>query len=108
MNTTLIVSPIAGAIIGYFTNYVAVKMLFRPYNEIKILGIKLPFTPGLIPKEKRRISKALGNAVGDTILTDDTITDYMIKPEMVDYISKIVLLLFIKWDKYRRKILENQ
>ncbi len=90
MNTTLIVSPIAGAIIGYFTNYVAVKMLFRPYNEIKILGIKLPFTPGLIPKEKRRISKALGNAVGDTILTDDTITDYMIKPEMVDYISKIV------------------
>ena len=41
--------PIIGAIIGYFTNYIAVKMLFYPRKEIKVFGHVLPFTPGAIP-----------------------------------------------------------
>ena len=49
----LIIPIIVGAIIGYFTNWLAIKMLFRPHYEKKIFGIKIPFTPGLIPKEKR-------------------------------------------------------
>ena len=73
MDAYLAVSPLAGAVIGYFTNYVAIKMLFRPYNQVKIGPIKVPFTPGLIPKEKERIAAALGTAVGENILTGDTI-----------------------------------
>ena len=42
--------PIIGGVIGYCTNWLAIKMLFRPYNEIKIRGRVLPFTPGIIPK----------------------------------------------------------
>lgn len=66
---------IIGAIIGYFTNWLAIKMLFRPYNEIRIMNIKIPFTPGLIPKERERISKSIGNTVGVYLLSPETIIE---------------------------------
>ncbi|MDD6065009.1 MAG: DUF445 family protein, partial [Firmicutes bacterium] len=44
--------PAIGAVIGYCTNYVAVKMLFRPLKPIRIGKFTLPFTPGVIPKRK--------------------------------------------------------
>ena len=45
-----ILPPVLGAIIGYVTNAIAIRMLFRPFNEIRVLGLRLPFTPGLIPR----------------------------------------------------------
>ena len=39
--------PLIGAVIGYFTNYLAVKMLFRPLHPVKIGNWTLPFTPAL-------------------------------------------------------------
>ena len=68
-----IITPVMGTIIGYGTNYIAVKMLFRPRNEVKILGRTLPFTPGAIPKGKPRLAKAIGNVVGNTLITKDDI-----------------------------------
>lgn len=62
-----------GAVIGYVTNWLAIKMLFRPYTEKRFLGVKVPFTPGLIPKEKPRIGKSVGNAIGEHLLTKETI-----------------------------------
>ena len=41
----IIIPVFVGAIIGYITNWLAIKMLFRPHGEKKIFGIKLPFTP---------------------------------------------------------------
>ena len=63
--------PLIGAVIGYCTNYIAVKMLFYPKKEIKIWGHKLPFTPGAIPKGKPRLAKAIGNIVANTLLTEE-------------------------------------
>lgn len=68
-----IITPVMGTVIGYGTNYVAVKMLFRPKNEVKILGHTLPFTPGAIPKGKPRLAKAIGDVVGNTLITKDDI-----------------------------------
>ena len=65
--------PLVGAIIGYFTNYIAVKMLFHPYKEVRILGMKLPFTPGVIPKNKPRLARAIAHAVSDVLLTKQDI-----------------------------------
>ena len=48
-----IINPIMGTIIGFGTNYIAVKMLFRPYTAKKIGKFTLPFTPGVIPKRRR-------------------------------------------------------
>lgn len=59
--------PLVGSVIGYFTNFLAVKMLFHPRNEVKVLGHTLPFTPGVIPKGKPRLARAIGEAVGNYI-----------------------------------------
>ena len=45
----ILAGPVIGAVIGYFTNYIAVKMLFRPLKPIKIKNYTLPFTPGTYP-----------------------------------------------------------
>ena len=60
---SMLSGPAVGAVIGYFTNYVEVKMLFHPKNPIKIGGYTLPFTPGMIPKRKKDLAKAIGRAV---------------------------------------------
>ena len=65
--------PFIGAAIGYFTNYIAVKMLFRPYDPKKIGKLTLPFTPGIIPKRKPVLAKAIGIAVGETLLTGEDV-----------------------------------
>ena len=52
MDYSLIIRPLIGAAIGYVTNWIAVKMLFFPLNPVKIGKFTLPFTPGVIPKNK--------------------------------------------------------
>lgn len=69
------ITIVTGAIIGYITNWLAIKMLFRPYEEKRIFGIKVPFTPGLIPKEKTRIAKSVGEAIGNHLLTKETMVE---------------------------------
>jgi uncharacterized membrane protein YheB (UPF0754 family) len=73
MLPTYITAPAVGALIGYITNFIAIKMLFRPLNPKYILGLKLPFTPGIIPREKDRLAKSIGNAVGAQLLNSDVI-----------------------------------
>lgn len=69
-----IIPILVGGVIGYITNWFAIKMLFRPYYEKKFLGIHVPFTPGLIPKEKSRIAKSVGNTIGVYLLSPEVVT----------------------------------
>ena len=72
--------PIIGAIIGAVTNDVAIRMLFRPYAARYIGKIRVPFTPGLIPRERHHISESIAdtftahvfssNDVAELFLTD--------------------------------------
>lgn len=50
----IIIPILVGALIGYCTNYIAIKMLFRPRKPVFVFGKKLPFTPGVIPKNQPR------------------------------------------------------
>ncbi|NJM71890.1 MAG: DUF445 domain-containing protein [Scytonema sp. RU_4_4] len=61
--------PIVGGIIGYFTNDIAIKMLFRPYHAISISGRKVPFTPGLIPRNQERLAKNISDTIMGSLLT---------------------------------------
>jgi uncharacterized membrane protein YheB (UPF0754 family) len=88
MNINVLAGPIIGSVIGYCTNYVAVKMLFRPLRPIKIGNYTLPFTPGIIPKGKKRLAKAIGNAVGGTLLTDEALKAALLSEEMKDKVQK--------------------
>ncbi|PYF04221.1 DUF445 domain-containing protein [Ureibacillus chungkukjangi] len=68
---TIIFMAIVGAIIGGFTNFLAIKMLFRPYNAIYLKKWRLPFTPGLIPKRRQELSKQIGITVRNYLLTPE-------------------------------------
>ena len=82
----ILAGPVIGAVIGYFTNYIAVKMLFRPLKPVKIGGRTLPFTPGIIPKGKPRLAKALGKAVGEKLLTREDLRKILLSGEVKDKI----------------------
>lgn len=64
-----ILPPVLGAIIGYITNDLAIRMLFHPYKEIYIGKWHVPFTPGLIPAQKNRLAKSLGDVVSGQLLS---------------------------------------
>ena len=87
----ILAGPVIGAVIGYFTNYIAVKMLFRPLKPVKIGGKTLPFTPGIIPKGKARLAKALGKAVGERLLTGEDIQKMLLSREMKDTVLGAVV-----------------
>ncbi|MBW4616569.1 MAG: DUF445 domain-containing protein [Desmonostoc vinosum HA7617-LM4] len=63
--------PILGAVIGYFTNDIAIKMLFRPYKAIYIGGRRIPFTPGLIPRNQERLALNISNTIMGSLLTPE-------------------------------------
>ncbi|MDJ0690940.1 MAG: DUF445 family protein [Xenococcaceae cyanobacterium MO_188.B32] len=63
------VPPVAGGIIGYFTNDLAIKMLFRPYKPIYFGKRKLPFTPGLIPSNQERLAQKISDTIMGSLLT---------------------------------------
>ena len=77
-----LLGALIGAIIGYFTNWLAIKMLFKPRTEKRIGGIKVPFTPGLIPKEKARIAKSVAESVGEHLINKESISKTLNKPEV--------------------------
>jgi uncharacterized membrane protein YheB (UPF0754 family) len=68
---TLAVPPLAGGIIGYFTNDLAISMLFRPYRPIVVAGRALPFTPGLIPANQERLAQRIADAILSSLLTPE-------------------------------------
>ncbi|MDR1538691.1 MAG: DUF445 family protein [Clostridiales bacterium] len=68
-----IVSPIVGSIIGYFTNWLAIKMLFLPKEEKRLFGVRLPLTPGLIPKERSKLTQKVAETVGGKLLTPEVL-----------------------------------
>ena len=68
-----IAPPVIGAFIGYITNDIAIRMLFRPLKPVRILGIRLPFTPGIFPKERYNLSKSIGVMVSRELITEEAV-----------------------------------
>jgi uncharacterized membrane protein YheB (UPF0754 family) len=76
--------PLLGGLIGYYTNDIAIKMLFRPYKAVYILGQKVPFTPGLIPSNQERLGQNIANAIMKSLLTPEEIQNLarkLLQPE---------------------------
>jgi uncharacterized membrane protein YheB (UPF0754 family) len=63
--------PIVGGIIGYFTNDIAIRMLFRPYRAYYFGGRRIPFTPGLIPRNQERLAKRISDTIMGSLLTPE-------------------------------------
>jgi uncharacterized membrane protein YheB (UPF0754 family) len=65
------VPPLAGAVIGFVTNVIAIRMLFRPLREIRLFGIRLPFTPGILPRQRHKLAESIGGMVERELLTPE-------------------------------------
>lgn len=86
--------PLVGAIIGAFTNYIAIKMLFRPLKEKRIGRLKIPFTPGVIPKHQEELARALSKTVYENFFTNNDIEGIFLSEEMEDlFVDKLYLLV---------------
>ena len=80
--THYILPPLVGAVIGYFTNLIAVKMLFYPRKAVYLLGHQLPLTPGAIPKGKARLAKSAGKIVQNELFTREDISGRLLTEEV--------------------------
>jgi len=68
-----LIPPLLGGIIGYVTNYIAIRMLFRPLRAWRILGLRVPLTPGIIPSKRGELAIKMGEMVGEHLLTADDV-----------------------------------
>ncbi len=66
MNYWLILIPFISAFIGWFTNWIAIKMLFHPREPKKILGITFQ---GIFPKRQRQFAEKLGKLVSTELIS---------------------------------------
>lgn len=87
---TYILRPLVGAVIGYITNDIAIRMLFRPRTAKYIFGFRIPFTPGLIPKEKARIAASIGDAISQNLINPATLERTLLSGEMTGKISDAI------------------
>ena len=84
------IGPVVGAVIGYITNDIAIRMLFRPHQPKYFMGIHIPFTPGIIPKEKNRIAGAIGKAVSENLMNREVLEKSLLSDEMLSKMGNAI------------------
>ena len=83
-------APFFGALIGYVTNSIAVKMLFHPHRQIKLGKFVLPFTPGIIPKRQKDLGMAMGKMIEKNLLTLGDMQERMLSPEVKSAVAESI------------------
>ena len=103
----IILPVLIGALIGYCTNYVAIKMLFLPRRALHIGKWRLPMTPGVIPKNKARLATAVGNAVSDRLLTQEDILEGVKRSGVSERIVKGISVSIVGSEASIRKLTDG-
>ncbi len=85
-----LLSGLVGAAIGYITNAIAIKMLFRPYKAHYIGRFKLPFTPGIIPRQRDRLAVSLGKMVSQQLFEKEGLLAHLGDPGVQDVLYKAI------------------
>jgi uncharacterized membrane protein YheB (UPF0754 family) len=86
--------PVIGAVIGYVTNDIAIRMLFWPLKEWRVFGLHVPFTPGIIPKRRFQMAESIGRMVSGELLTVEAVRRQMATEGFQERLtSNIVALL---------------
>jgi uncharacterized membrane protein YheB (UPF0754 family) len=101
---------VIGGVIGGFTNFLAIKMLFRPYRAYYIGKWRVPFTPGLIPKRRDELAKQLGKMVVTHLLTPESLQKKLMQQDFVQDITVLAqneISKVLESDKSLENILEQ-
>ena len=73
---------IVGTFHGYAGAWLAVRMLFRPRNPVKLLGVTV-FPQGMIPRHRDKLANAIGKAVGEELVSQETIVEELFGKEFL-------------------------
>ena len=94
---------LVGTLIGWFTNYLAIKLLFRPYKEMNFLFFKIQ---GLIPKRRAEVSLNIADVVEKELISVDDIAE---KIEEMDISDGVIdrLLDKVIGEKLQKNILDK-
>ena len=85
--------PIVGGVIGWVTNLIAIRMLFRPRRPIRIplLGVTVH---GLLPSRQEQLAQSIGRAVAEEIISLAEVLDRVdipgLREELVAAVSRHV------------------
>lgn len=89
MRLELLLPPVVGAIIGWLTNYVAIKLLFRPHVPFSVMGFQVQ---GVIPKRRKEIARSMAKTIEKELLSSNDLA---------------TALSGLKWEKEIEKTVEE-
>ena len=74
MDYRLLLLPLISAVIGWLTNYIAIKMLFKPYVPVRIMGITFH---GVLPKRRNAFARGLAKTIEEELLSSKDISEIL-------------------------------
>ena len=80
--------PFIAALVGWFTNFIAVKMLFHPKEPVNILGVYT--LQGIFPKNQSKVAENIGRMVADELLSSEDLKEKLNNPENILTIKELV------------------
>jgi uncharacterized membrane protein YheB (UPF0754 family) len=75
--------PVVGSLLGFITNFIAIKLLFRPRR--RVLGLQ-----GLLPKRQSEIAVRAGNIVNDHLVNSESIRTKINRERLLDAIDRFL------------------
>jgi len=87
---TILTPPLLGAFIGYLTNRVAIRMLFRPLKPWYVGPVRIPMTPGVIPSKRHELAVNIGEMVGEHLLTSEEINRSLKKDAFQEHLYRLI------------------
>ncbi|MBU6228129.1 MAG: DUF445 family protein [Cyanobacteria bacterium REEB459] len=103
----ILAPPLFGGVIGYFTNDIAIKMLFRPYRPVYLGRWHLAFTPGLIPANQERLAQRISDTIMGSLLTPEELQNLarrLLQTERTQAAIKWLLALALDQIKSRSQV----
>lgn len=83
----LFITILIGSLIGWITNYIAIKMLFRPYKEINFGLFKIQ---GLIPKRKNEIGKGIAEVIENELISVKDVLNHLDSEEITEKLENLI------------------
>src|ERR1041384_5128044 len=71
---------IVATIHGYGAAWLAIWMLFHPYQSVKLFGITV-WPQGMIPRHREKLAQSIGNAVGHELVSQQTVFDALFETD---------------------------
>ena len=90
----LLLLAAVGGFIGWVTNYIAIRLLFRPYKPVKLLfGYKIQ---GVIPARKPELAVSIGNVIEKQLLAPEEILNELVSEKDISFLKEAIVTNVVK------------